>query len=138
MAKYGIDITSLTATFNKVDGIIQKKFSQESLVQMMCDAAKIALYRASELCPVDTGKLKASLEVSGVRVTNEGIYTLYSFTISALWYAWYNEFGWHGIPPIPDPPEYANYKGGYRPFMRVGGYDALKYVESELYKELNR
>lgn len=99
----------------------------------MLEASEIAYQTAYQLCPVDTGNLRGQLIVT----QSTDIHGLTTFSLeNTCHYAWYNEYGWSGIPPVPEPPDRVFYKGGYRPFMRNGVVDALKYIRREIRKHV--
>jgi hypothetical protein len=112
-------------------------------IRICVEAAQIAYDKAASLCPVDTrqyidsqghahpGHLLRSLKVETTE-DRTGQFTV--SLVNSAHYAWYNEYGWSGIPPVPDPPATVHYKNGYRPFMRIGILEAKKYVNAELIK----
>jgi hypothetical protein len=131
---YGIQIKGIH-TFDYIKKELDNTFSKGRFIRIMREASHIAYERAYHLCPVETGKLKGMLVVTEVRDSKGG----WTFSLeNECSYAWYNEFGWSAIPPVPNPPKYVKYKGGYRPFMRIGALKAEKYIEKEVMKRIEK
>lgn len=85
----------------------------------MHDAMIEGRRRAKELCPVDTGYMRSQIEA-----VRKGIHT-WSLSCKCA-YASFNEFGWYGIPEVGTAELPVHYRGGYRPFLRVGMLHATK------------
>ena len=84
----------------------------ETWNKVMSEAMYEAEKLAKQLCPVDTGKMRNSIQV---RQTGN-----FSYELSVgVKYASFNEFGWYGISgKIGNIESPIFYKGGFRPFVR--------------------
>ena len=126
----GVGFSSKDGGFLRIKRDIDDAFSYGRFVRFLREAGQVAFKKAWDLCPVDTGNMRESI-----------FYDMDNDTFTLLCdcpYASYNEYGWSGIPPVPDPPRYVHYKGGYRPFMRIGIIAGEKYFERELKKWINK
>ncbi len=131
------------ASFGRFSKAIKTLITDAEVMRICYEAMEVAYARACQLCPIDSrvytdsqgnshpGHLLRSLKKE-LTTDAKGNVTI-SLSNEAR-YAGYNEFGWCGIPPVPEPPEFVFYKGGYRPFMRIGIIDGLKYIEREIKK----
>ena len=128
MASVGFKVTGMS--LERFKERFDASFCKGRLQRYLKEAAEVAYQKAYELCPVDTGWMQGQIYIE---VADE---------IASLHcdceYASYNEYGWYGIPPVPEPPKVAHYKGGYRPFMRNGAIEGKKYFEREVRKWLKK
>lgn len=134
---------SYEQAFGHIRHQLENFITKEDWIRICVEASQIAYAKAASLCPVDTkqyidseghahpGHLLRSLRVETTE-DRTGEFTV--SLVNDAHYAWYNEYGWSGIPPVPEPPNTVHYKGGYRPFMRIGILEAKKYVNDELIK----
>jgi len=132
MAAIGLHVKGKVG-LEQIKNEINASFSVHKFQAIMEKAAKIAYDEAYRLCPVADAKYEGSGKMKGnITVDYDGYLT---FSLECLVpYASFNEYGWRGIPDVPDPPEYVKYLGGYRPFMRIGILKAEKYINRELGK----
>jgi len=126
----GTGFSSKGKDFDTIVRELDAAFSLGRFVRFLREAGQVAFKKAWDLCPVDTGKLRTSIWYE----VDETSFILMNDCKSAS----YNEYGWSGIPPVTEPPKYVKYKGGYRPFMRIGMIAGEKYFERELNKWLKK
>jgi len=127
MAQVGFSVSG-HITIEKLQAEIDSSFSIGRFHRLLKEAAEIAYWEAYRLCPVDTGWMKGQLKLEG----GGDFYSLQCLCD----YASYNEFGWRGIPSVPDPPKTMHYKGGYRPFLRPGVMKGEAYFVREVEKRI--
>ena len=123
MAQVGFSIYS-SFSLEDFHKDINQALSAAKFKRWLKEAADKAYETAYKLCPVDTGWMKGQLYI-------EVSENMASLSCEAD-YASFNEYGWYGIPPVPEPPKTEKYKGGYRPFMRPGIIRAEKYLDKQI------
>jgi len=126
----GVGFSSKGKSFEDIVKELDAAFSYGRFIRILREAAQVAFKKAWDLCPVATGKMRTSIYYE----MDANSFIL----ICDCPYAEYNEYGWSGIPPVPKPPKYTHYKGGYRPFMRIGMIKGEKYFEREVQKWLKK
>ena len=104
---------------------LEGKFSKENLIKIFKESGEVAYRVAYMLCPVDTGWMRGQLYL---KFQGDSIFILGNDAE----YAIYNEYGWSGIPEVPNPPDFKFYKGGFRPFMRIGLIRSEEYFKRRL------
>ena len=110
---------------------LDNSFSLFLWQRKLAQAAEKAYRRAYALCPVDTGWMQGQLKLIPAGVNHWVLECLCD-------YAEANEYGWSGIPFVPDPPNKVKYKGGYRPFMRIGALEGERWFEEEIKRVLKK
>ena len=118
MPAVGMKVTGLT----KIIKNVEKRIAAETWRDVMERAMNEALETARRLCPVDTGKMRDSIQG---QVTGNFSYEL---TVGVK-YASFNEWGWRGIPSVGSVENPVFYKGGYRPFIRPAVWIVNKYYK---------
>ena len=128
MARQGFTITG-GLTFERVRDELYNSYSFSKWQKHFAESAEVAYRKAYELCPRDSGWMQGQLKLIPAGEHN------FILECNAD-YASFNEFGWYGIPPVPDPPQMEFYKGGYRPFMRIGILEGEIYLVRVIEKEV--
>ena len=129
MSSLGFSISGIEC-IEKIKEEINQSFSRERLYRIFAIAVEKAYKKAYDLCPRDTGWMQGQLKIDG---SGEN-WSL----ICNCDYAVHNEYGWSGIPPVPKPPAMVHYKGGYRPFMRIGALHGEKYFHRAVMREAQK
>ncbi|RLG44654.1 MAG: hypothetical protein DRN81_04000 [Thermoproteota archaeon] len=129
MSSLGFSIAGLES-IDRIQKELNASFSKGRLVRYFREAVEKAYQKAYDLCPVDTGNMRGHLFIEG-----EG--ENWSLICNCE-YASFNEYGWSGIPTVPNPPGKVLYKGGYRPFMRIGILYGERYFYRQIAKQIKK
>ena len=127
MPSAGVKVTGLTEIIKRMG----ERAAAEHWREVTERAMNKAIDTAKRLCPVDTGKMRDSIE--GHMTGNFS----YEITVGTK-YASFNEWGWRGIPSIGSVENPVFYKGGYRPFIRpaiwIVNKHYKKYIKTIIFK----
>lgn len=130
MAGTGFTITGIKS-FEKFRANVDATFKMSVWEKKLKTASEIAYKKAYQLCPVDTGWMQGQLKL----YQTDSLHFILECNVE---YASYNEYGWYGIPPVPNPPAKVHYKNNYRPFMRIEIITGEKWFVKEIEKEVQK
>lgn len=102
-------IRGLNELHQKIKTRLQEQLYRDAMHQALEEGKALS----QGICPVATGFMR-----SQIHFARTGRWA-YQFRCDCA-YASYNEWGWFGIPDVGTATQPVFYKGGYRPFMRVG------------------
>ena len=128
---YSIDYSE----FRDYVKIVTAFVNSDWMERIVKEARDIMLEEAKRLCPVDTGKLKASLKCEW-KETWDG----YKITLSTdIEYGKFIEYGTINIKVgSPENPIPSVKQSTYRPFMRPALLKTVNFVKKEIEKELKK